>query len=159
MAISKFILLLVFINGAPILLSYGIKQRFNSPVDFGVRLADGEYLFGPTKTWRGIIAAILVGAVTAPVLGYDWFLGAYIAMLSMSGDLISSFSKRRMAMPSSSKALFLDQIPEVLLPALICMQALQLQLIDVIYAALLFIAIELLLSQILFRWGIRDQPY
>lgn len=158
-AVSKFLVLVILINGAPILISCSVKDRFSKPVDFNYRLADGQFLFGPTKTWRGIIAAILMGSILAPILGYGWYLGVYVALASMSGDLFSSFIKRRMGMPSSSMALFLDQLPEVLFPALFCMHQLQLSIIGVFYAAVIFLVAELFLSQLLFMWGIRKQPF
>lgn len=158
-AISKFLVLVILINGAPILVSYSFKQRFNMPVDFNYRLADGQFLFGPTKTWRGIFAAVIMGSTVAPIVGYAWYLGAYVALASMCGDLFSSFVKRRMGMPSSSMALFLDQLPEVLFPAFFCMRALQLSFIEALYAAVIFIVAELLLSQLLYKWGIRKQPF
>jgi len=158
-AISKFLVLLILINGAPILISYSFKQRLSVPVDFNYCLADGQFLFGPSKTWRGIIAAVIMGSMVAPILGYVWYLGAYVALASMSGDLFSSFVKRRMGMPSSSMALFLDQLPEVLFPALLCMQPLQLSFIGLLYVAVMFVVVELLLSQLLYKWGIRKQPF
>lgn len=158
-AISKFLTLVILINGAPILLSCAIKERFNTPVDFNYRLTDGQFLFGPNKTWRGIIAAVMMGSILAPLLGYSWSLGAYVALASMVGDLFSSFIKRRMGMPSSSMAMLLDQLPEVLFPALICMQQLQLSFSGIIYAAAFFVVAGLLLSQLLYKWGIRKQPF
>lgn len=158
-AISKFLLLVIVINGAPILIRYVLKERFSSPVDFNYRLTDGHFLFGPAKTWRGILAAVLVGSILAPMLNYEWYLGACVALASMAGDLFSSFIKRRLGILSSSMALLLDQLPEVLFPALLCMQQLQLSLIGVLYAAVIFVVAELLLSRLLYKWGIRKQPF
>lgn len=158
-AISKFLALVIAINGAPILIRYTFKQRFSLPVDFNYRLADGQFLFGSTKTWRGIISAVIMGILVAPILGFTWYLGACVALASMSGDLFSSFIKRRLEMPSSSMALLLDQLPEVLFPAVLCMQALQLSFIEVLYAAVMFVVAELVLSQLLYKWGIRKQPF
>ena len=158
-AISRFIVLVILINGAPILIRYIAKERFSTPVDFHYRLADGHYLFGSAKTWRGIIAAVFMGCMLAPILGYEWYFGGYVALASMSGDLFSSFIKRRLGKPSSSRALLLDQLPEVLFPALLYMSYLKLSLISVLYAAGIFVVAELLLSQLLYRWGIRKQPF
>ncbi|MFW2373062.1 MAG: CDP-archaeol synthase [Gammaproteobacteria bacterium] len=158
-SISKFLALVILINGAPILIRFSFKQRLSMPVDFNYRLGDGQFLFGPTKTWSGIVAAVIMGSIVAPILGYAWYLGVYVALASMSGDLFSSFVKRRMGMPSSSMALFLDQLPEVLFPALLCMQALQLSFIGILYALVIFVVAELLLSQLLYKWGIRKQPF
>lgn len=157
--ISKFLILVILINGAPILVRYVLKERFSTPVDFNYRLTDGHFLFGPAKTWRGVIAAIITGGLVAFLLSYEWYLGVYVALASMTGDLFSSFIKRRSGMPSSSMALLLDQLPEVLFPAFLFMQSLQLTYYSVLYAAVIFVVAELLLSQLLYKWGIRKQPF
>jgi hypothetical protein len=49
----------------------------------------------------------------------------------MAGDLLSSFVKRRLNLPPSSRATGLDQIPESLLPALVCRGALSSSGLDI----------------------------
>ena len=77
----------------------------------------------------------------------------------MVGDLISSFIKRRMGRPPSSRALGLDQIPESLLPALACKSLLALTVADVILVVALFSVGGFILSGLLFKLHIRDRPY
>jgi CDP-archaeol synthase len=77
----------------------------------------------------------------------------------MAGDLLSSFTKRRLGMKPSSKATGLDQIPESLLPALMCWKHLSLSFIDVIALVGAFFVGEILLSLLLFKAHIRDRPY
>jgi hypothetical protein len=77
----------------------------------------------------------------------------------MVGDLISSFVKRRLGMPPSSRAPGLDQIPESLLPALLAEFVLPITAIDIIATVIAFMFCEVLFSRILFRIGLRDQPY
>jgi CDP-2,3-bis-(O-geranylgeranyl)-sn-glycerol synthase len=77
----------------------------------------------------------------------------------MAGDLLSSFMKRRLGLPPSSKAVGLDQVPESLFPLLACRQAFSLTLLDITAGTALFVVGELLLSPVLFRLRIRDRPY
>lgn len=77
----------------------------------------------------------------------------------MVGDLISSFVKRRMRLPPSSMALGLDQVPESLLPALVYKSLTTFSLVDVVAVTMLFFVGELVLSRLLFKLHIRDQPY
>jgi CDP-2,3-bis-(O-geranylgeranyl)-sn-glycerol synthase len=77
----------------------------------------------------------------------------------MAGDLFSSFVKRRLGYVSSSRALGLDQIPESLLPGLICKSFLGLGFLDIIVVVALFSIGEIVLARLLFRMHIRDQPY
>jgi hypothetical protein len=77
----------------------------------------------------------------------------------MSGDLLSSFIKRRLELPPSSQALGLDQIPESFLPLLACSFILPLAVTDILIGTVLFIVGELLLSRLLFKLRVRDRPY
>ena len=82
-----------------------------------------------------------------------------MGLAAMAGDLISSFIKRRMGLPPSSMVLGLDQIPESLLPALVSTNLMALTAGDVVLIVVLFFVGELVLSRLLFRVHLRDQPY
>ena len=134
--------------------------RFLSyPLDAGKTFNDGRRLFGCSKTIRGIIVAVMATSACAPVFGVEWTTGLVIGLAAMVGDLISSFIKRRMGRPPSSRALGLDQIPELLLPALACKSLLALTVVDVIVVVALFSAGDLILSRLLFKMHIRKEPY
>jgi CDP-2,3-bis-(O-geranylgeranyl)-sn-glycerol synthase len=105
------------------------------------------------------VASVLVSALAAPLLGLPWAAGAAAAVAAMAGDLVSSFLKRRMSMPSSSMALGLDQIPEALFPALACRIWLPFSVLDVGAIVLIFLAGELILSRIAYHLNLRDRPY
>ncbi len=79
--------------------------------------------------------------------------------MAVVGDLLSSFVKRRMGLPSSSMALGLDQIPESLLPLLGAWLFVPLSLLDVLVGVAAFFAGELILSRILFHLNLRERPY
>ena len=66
-----------------------------------------------------ILAALLCTSVAAVLVGLSAFIGLQVAAGAMLGDLLSSFTKRRIGIASSDMALGLDQIPEVLVPALL----------------------------------------
>lgn len=157
--IFKFVLLLAIANGTP-LLAGKLSGRFLSyPLDAGKIFADGRPLFGPSKTIRGIFAALIATSVLAPVFGIAWKIGFLIALAAMTGDLTSSFIKRRIGVAPSSTALGLDQIPEALLPALVCKNVLALTVVDVISIVALFFIGEVILARLLFKLHIRDEPY
>ena len=77
----------------------------------------------------------------------------------MTGDIISSFIKRRAGLASSARALGLDQIPEALLPMLLAWLWLDLGWLIVAVVVVLFTVSNILLSPILYRLGIRHQPH
>jgi CDP-2,3-bis-(O-geranylgeranyl)-sn-glycerol synthase len=95
----------------------------------------------------------------AIILGFAWTTGLVLGLAAMAGDLISSFLKRRMGLRPSSMALGLDQIPESLLPALVSMNLMALTAGDVVVIVVLFFVGELVLSRLLYRVHLRDQPY
>jgi CDP-2,3-bis-(O-geranylgeranyl)-sn-glycerol synthase len=53
----------------------------------------------------------------------------------------------------------LDQIPEALLPLLLVQDHLGLSWLDITALLTSFLALQLALSRLLFRLGIRDRPY
>ncbi|HEY9198504.1 MAG TPA: CDP-archaeol synthase [Gammaproteobacteria bacterium] len=155
----KLLLLLITANGAPVLARYLLGSRWGRPVDAGATFSDGQPLFGPSKTWRGVIAALLVTPVIAWLLFLPPGVGLLFAAAAMLGDLLSSFIKRRLRIPSSSMALGLDQIPESLLPLLAVRAQFYLEPLDIVQLTLAFMALELALSQLLYHLRIRKQPY
>lgn len=151
--------LIIIANGAPIVIHVLLNNRFNTAVDFGQKLHDKRPLFGASKTWRGIIAAIIITPAAAWLFGYALNTGLLIAIYAVLGDLASSFIKRRLGKSPSSMAPLLDQIPESLFPALMMMDTFKLDISAIIQLVFIFIVIELLLSNVLYKWGIREQPY
>lgn len=155
----QLLVLIGIANGSPIVAEYLLKRRLDQPLDFGVTFFDGRPLLGRSKTIRGIVAALVITAASAPIMGYPAALGALIGLAAMGGDLISSFLKRRLGIPPSGMALGLDQIPEVLLPLVLVKPCFGLEWPEILKMALLFLVFELLISRILFRLRIRKQPY
>ena len=117
MLISIKILLLLFaINFAPAFLSFLMEDKWSAPVDFNAKMWDGRPLFGSHKTIRGICAAILAGTLIGILLNFLWWEGFCAGLLSMAGDLLSSFIKRRAGLAEGADAPGLDQILEASIP-------------------------------------------
>ena len=129
------------------------------PVDCGMRLRDGRPLLGPSKTWRGVALGVLAAAAAAVAIGLPASLGASAGAAAMTGDLLSSFTKRRLGRSSSSQALGIDQVPESLLALLVLAPALGLGPGDLMLGVVAFFVLELVLSRLLHAVGLRDVPY
>jgi len=153
------LLLIIIANGAPIILRALMGKRLDFAIDCGRRLPDNNPILGSSKTWRGVIGAIIFTPVGAVLLGYTAQTGALIAIYAVLGDILSSFIKRRFGMAPSSMAPLLDQVPESLLPALMVMDTFEMDYLSIIILVCVFVAIELLLSFMLFKLGIRQKPY
>ncbi len=145
-------------NAMPILLRQVMGRRGDWPLDFGIRLR-GRQLFGTSKTWRGVLAAVLGAGLLALLLGLQFFSGLLAGGLAMLGDLLASFCKRRLGLAPSSRALLLDQVPESLLPALYFLQQGYLDAWGVVAVVVVFTSLELLVSPLLFWLHIRKRPY
>lgn len=153
------LILLGVANGTPIFARKLLGDRLNAPLDGGLKLRDGYRLFGNSKTIRGLVLAIVATTLVAPLLGVEAMIGAGLAATSMLGDLLSSFTKRRLGLRLHARAVGLDQIPEALLPLLLLRVRLGLGAGDIVLIVALFIALELVLSKLLYRMGVRDRPY
>jgi CDP-diglyceride synthetase len=155
----KLLVLLAAANGAPVIAKNIIGGRWSFPLDSGAVLPDGQRLFGPSKSIRGVVLSLLLTGFVAPILQIDWTTGLLVAGLAMTGDICSSFLKRRLKMPSSSMAIGLDQIPESLFPSIGFSFIVPLPVIDIAAVVAIFLVGELAISRVLFHFGLRDRPY
>ena len=157
--ILQLLVLLAMANGAPVIAKLILGDKFAAPVDGGALFGDGRPWFGPSKTIRGLVFAVLATTGAALLLGLGWAVGALVGTVAIAGDLLSSFVKRRLGLAPSSQAIGLDQIPESLFPLLAARLLLPLGALDIAVATMLFFAGELLLSRLLYKWHVRDRPY
>jgi CDP-diglyceride synthetase len=157
--VAQILVLLALANGTPVIAKRILGDTLARPLDGGMILADGQPLFGRSKTIRGGVLSIVVTTLCAPLIGLDWPLGFVVAATAMMGDLFSSFTKRRMNLLPGSMALGLDQIPESLLPAIACRWVLPITALDIVLVTALFFVGELVVSRALYAFKIRDRPY
>lgn len=153
------LLLILIANGTPVIARNLFRDRFNWPLDMQYKLADRQPVLGPSKTWRGLLTSLGFTSFCAAFMGYEPQTGFVIALFSLLGDAVSSFFKRRLGKPSSSMFLLVDQIPESLLPALVLADDFQLSMLQVLLLVAIFVIMELILSNLFFKLGIRRKPY
>lgn len=151
--------LLLLANGTPLVVHKVLGDRLSYPVDGDRAFVDGQPLFGPAKTLRGVVCAILVTIAGAALVGLGWKIGLMVGSLAMVGDLFSSFVKRRLGRSSSSPIVGVDQVPESLFPLLACLGPLSLTIADVAIGVAIFFIGELALSRVLYAFDLRDRPY
>lgn len=155
----ELLLLLLGVNGAPVLVAYLLGPRWNTPVDLGTAFPDRRPVFGKAKTWRGLASAVVVSCLLALLFGYGVQFGLVFGTLVMFGDLLASFIKRRMGLKPSDQCSGLDQIPESLIPAVYAVHALSLHWTWLILLPLGFMVGQTLISVPLYRLKIRKRPY
>ena len=159
LVILKLLALLTIANGAPVVARRLLGHRLSFPLDGHVRFFDDRPLLGASKTVRGLVFSVVATSIASLLLGMWLSTGFLVRVGAMAGDLLSSFTKRRLALQPSSRATGLDQIPESLVPALMCWHELSLTAADVVAVVGLFFFGEIVLSRLLFRMHIRDRPY
>ncbi|MDJ0741561.1 MAG: CDP-archaeol synthase [Gammaproteobacteria bacterium] len=153
------LLLLLIANGSPIAARAVLRAHGATPLDGGIVLRDGQRLLGPSKTVRGVIVAVVASTLTAPLLGFDWWIGTTVGALAMLGDSLSSLVKRRLHLAAGASAPGLDHIPESLLPLLACSWLLDLSLALAVGLSVAFMLADLALSRWLYRLGIGGHPH
>jgi uncharacterized protein len=115
----KLLILLWAVNFSPACLAVFLEGKWNTPLDRGRLFLDGKPVFGPHKTVRGVLGGCGAGLAAAVLLGLPAWAGLCAGALSMAGDLLSSFLKRRLSLLSGDVAPILDQAPEAMLPFLV----------------------------------------
>lgn len=106
-------------NAAPVVFGGGY------PLDGGRLFWDGKPIFGSNKTVRGLFAGLLVGTFAGFVLSslypldefprdflfsYDIMLGFALSLGALTGDLLHSFIKRRLAISPGAPLPVADQL-------------------------------------------------
>ena len=75
--------LLTLANATPWLVQKLVGDRLAYPVDGNREFVDGKPLLGPSKTLRGISAAILVTMAGAALIGLGWWIGFLVGGFAM----------------------------------------------------------------------------
>lgn len=140
------LLLVALASSAPWALGRACGHRFAWPLDGGLRLRDGERLFGAHKTWRGLLAGTAACSIAGALLGTGFLVGAAAGVLALTGDALSSAIKRRLRRPPGTEVPGLDQVPEALLPLLVLQRPLGLSMAAVIGVTLAFTMLDLALT-------------
>lgn len=150
----KILFLLWLINFAPPLTAFFFEEKGAQPLDFGKRMGDGKPIFGAHKTIRGIGAGIGTGMLLGVVFGFPLWIGGGCGVLSMLGDLCSSFLKRRMGHQSGKDIPGLDQGVEGLLPLVLLKYQLPLAWSTTLMLLVLF-SVGAYIGSVLYKKSIR----
>ncbi len=159
LGLAQALVLVAAANAAPVIGKRLLGTIGAWPADGGLCLRDGRPLFGPSKTWRGLALGVLGAIAAGTAMGLPAGVGALAGGAAMAGDLASSFIKRRCGRASSSQALGLDQVPELLLPLLAVAPRLGLDAAEILLGVAVFFVVELGVSRMLHAIGLRDEPY
>ncbi len=171
-----FILPAYFSNGAGLVFGGGL------PVDFGKSDKKGNRWIGDGVTWRGLIGGTLIGIITGAVQGYfgpeiianfgqyiitpiiadipsGILIGFLLGFGALLGDAIGSFLKRRLGIGRGKPAPILDQLDFLIVAIILVSFVVKLNLLFVIIALILTLAIHLIANTAAYLLGIKDVWY
>ncbi len=134
----KTLVFLWWINFIPPFISIIFGNRWNTPLDFRKTFIDDKPILGSHKTIRGFCGAILIGTISSPLLGWSYSNGFIVVLLSMVGDILTSFIKRRLNKPEGTVMAGLDQLFEGLFPILFVHRTYDLSLLTSALCLILF---------------------
>lgn len=123
-----FVLPAYFANMAPVFFArLGWLKFLARPIDAG-RIISREFIFGENKTWRGLVAAVIMGVAISSIqkllYQFDFFqqislfdyskyfliFGFLAGLGAILGDLLKSFFKRRLKIKSGLSWPVFDQL-------------------------------------------------
>ena len=161
---------------APIFAKNILKERFSAPMDFNKKFVDGKPFLGRSKTFRGLIAGILVGALISYIQYqlyafpffqalsfYDysnWLsFGILLGLGALMGDMIESFIKRRINLKPGDKFVPWDQIDYTIGALIFVMPIYQVDLIQALIIIVSGFMLQIFSSHFAFYTGIRNEKW
>ncbi len=134
-------------------------------IDFGRSFIDGRPFLGRNKTFLGFFSGLLIGTVVglleSAVFDYPLNFGLILSFGALTGDLASSFLKRRLGLQPGELLPVLDQIDfiigSILFCTLFCSQILSLGM--VILVLILTLPIHLLTNYVAYHLGLKKNPW
>lgn len=153
-------------------------QKFEAPIDFGLTYR-GKRVFGAHKTWRGLIAGVVMATATLAlqqylVANFAWaqsltaqvdyqqlptlILGPLFGLGALAGDAIESFFKRQRNIPPGHGWFPFDQTDYIIGGAIATMPFVQLSILQYAWLILLWLLIHILASYLGFLVGLKERP-
>ena len=80
----QMLILLVVANGTAVVAKKLLGTAFGRPLDSGALFVDGEPIFGPSKTIRGVVVSVLATSICAALMGLGWKVGTQSRPLQWS---------------------------------------------------------------------------
>jgi len=155
-----------------------VLKKYDAPIDGGKKWR-GHQLLGPHKTWRGIIAGIIIAtfvlwAQQLLAAHFTWttyvtdgvnyaalpvlILGPLFAIGALGGDAIESFFKRQRNIKSGASWVPFDQLDYIIGSVLVSLLFVILTPTQYIWIFIVWFVVHLLASYIGFWLGLKKDP-
>lgn len=143
-------------------------KQLNAPMDFG-KSYRGKRVFGPNKTWRGLISGTIMGGVTSLLISYflipnssdAWYtflVGAALGAGALTGDAVESFFKRQRGIAAGKSWFPFDQIDYIIGGLAFVYPLTLVPLILMGGILVLYFGLHLLFSYIAYLIGFKQSP-
>ena len=173
-----FLLPAAYGNMAPIFAAHTpLLSRFDMPLDFGKKW-HGKPLFGPHKTWRGIVSGMvlssivyaverllalhvsIIGSFTATIhyTQLPWLLGPLLGFGALAGDALKSLFKRRFNIASGHSWIPFDQLDYIIGAVLISLPFIVLPLTVYGWMFVIWFGLHLLSTYVGWKMGLKSTP-
>jgi CDP-2,3-bis-(O-geranylgeranyl)-sn-glycerol synthase len=154
-------------NMTPVLASkIPLLRDWKTPMDLGLSFR-GKRLLGDNKTWRGVVAGVVVGGAVCYYLelaihnspSYGVFLfGAWLSLGALVGDAVESFFKRQRGTPAGQSWFPLDQIDYILGGLLFIYPLVRPSLATMAYVLAIYFVMHVSIVYIFYLLHVRDRP-
>lgn len=155
----------------------GLK-KFDAPIDGG-KTFRGHKILGPHKTWRGIIAGIIIATLILLiqqllVANYGWaqfaagsidyaalpvlLLGPLFAIGALGGDAVESFFKRQQNIKSGGTWVPFDQIDYIIGSVIISIFFVILTPMQYIWIFIIWFLLHIAATYIGYKLGLKKDP-
>lgn len=153
-------------------------RRFDAPMDFG-KTFRGRRIFGSHKTWRGLIAGVVMATLTLWLQQFlvehvQWvqqltsqvsyaqlptfILGPLFALGALGGDALESFFKRQRNVAPGRGWFPFDQIDYIVGGAIATLPFVSLTLAQYAWLIVLWLLIHLVASYVGWLLGLKERP-
>lgn len=166
-------------NAAPVFAAkIPLLKHWNAPLDFGKKWR-GQRVFGANKTWRGLVAGIIMATLVLwlqqyMTSRYGWayditghldyatlpllVLGPLFGAGALLGDAIESFFKRQRGVAPGHSWFPFDQIDYIIGGAILTLPVVRLHVWQYGWVVIVWLGMHLLASYIGFRLKLKDKP-
>lgn len=155
-------------NAAPVIANrIPLWNRWKTPVDFG-RSWHGKRLTGANKTWRGIVSGIILGGLSALLIGklvpetivndQVFLTGALLGVGALVGDAVESCVKRQLGITPGTKWFPWDQIDYIVGGLIFVLPVADLPLWAIVTIIIAYFPLHLLFAYIGYLLGLKSTP-
>ena len=174
-----FLLPAAFANAVPIVAAtIPLLKKYDAPIDAG-RTFRGHPILGPHKTWRGLIAGIIIAALVLWVqqllaAQFDWavyvsgtvdyaalpvlLLGPLFAIGALGGDAIESFFKRQQNIKSGGSWMPFDQLDYIIGSVVISLFFVILTPMQYVWIFIVWFVLHIIASYLGYKMGLKKDP-